>query len=97
MDTVGFHKSREVVTLYNKKYKHTLLPPYSPFLNPIELRFSQWKSIFMGLSHKTDEEVWAAIESSAKTLNENKDRFLQCFQHTRKYHKAVLAFENIDD
>ena len=97
MDNVGFYNSREVVTLYNKKHKHTLLPPYSPFLNPIELRFSQWKSICMGLSHKTDEEVWAAIESSAKTLNENKDRFLQCFQHTRKYHKAVLAFEDIDD
>jgi transposase len=96
MDNVGFHKNREVVTLYNKKHKHTLLPPYSPFLNPIEFIFSQWKSIFKGLPHSTDEEVWTAIENSAETLNEDKQRFLNCFRHTRKFHKDVLEFKSID-
>jgi transposase len=97
MDNVGFHKNREVVTLYNRKHKHTLLPPYSPFLNPIELMFSQWKSIFKGLPHSTDEEVVSAIELSAEKLNENKQSFLNCYKHTLKYHKAVLAFETIVD
>ena len=97
MDNVGFHKSREVATLYNKKHRHTLLPPYSPFLNPIELIFSEWKSIFKGLPHTTDEEVWTAIENSAETLNADKTPFLRCFKHTRKYHKAILEFKDITD
>jgi transposase len=97
MDNVGFHKNREVVELYNRKHKHTLLPPYSPFLNPIELIFSQWKSIFQHLPHTTDAEVWTAIENSAQKLNEDKSRFLNCYKHTRKSHKAVLDFEDIAD
>ena len=37
MDNVGYHKTENIKSLYNKKQHHTLLPPYSPFLNPIEL------------------------------------------------------------
>lgn len=36
MDNVSFHKCESIRILINRKHKHTLLSPYSPFLNPIE-------------------------------------------------------------
>jgi len=44
-DNVGFHRSvhvREMMEIRGFEWK--LLPPYSPFLNPIECMFSQWKN-----------------------------------------------------
>jgi transposase len=42
MDNVRFHRSEEVVTLI-EAHGHfaVFLPPYSPFLNPIEELFNQ--------------------------------------------------------
>ena len=43
-DNVSFHKTNIIRKLFNN-YGHTIiyLPPYSPFLNPIENLFSKWK------------------------------------------------------
>jgi transposase len=45
VDNVSFHKNEELKRLI-LVHGHSLhfLPPYSPFLNPIENLFSQWKS-----------------------------------------------------
>jgi len=45
MDNVPFHRNRQVVELMELRgWNYKFLPPYSPFLNPIECLFSQWKN-----------------------------------------------------
>ena len=46
MDNVAFHKNKEVKAIAEAK-RHIIifLPPYSPFLNPIENMFSKWKQV----------------------------------------------------
>jgi transposase len=41
------------------------LPPYSPFLNPIENLFSKWKSLVRSFGVSTEEELMQRIESAA--------------------------------
>jgi transposase len=97
MDNVNFHKSPAVKNLYNAKHQHMLLPPYSPFLNPIELVFAQWKRIYKGMKHRTNEEVVTAIHCSALQLRLKFALFLACYNHTLRYYDRVLNFETIDD
>ncbi|KAF7684942.1 hypothetical protein CDIK_4309 [Cucumispora dikerogammari] len=56
MDNVPFHKSSIVIEAFSvKNIKHIFLPPYSPFLNPIENVFSKVKT-FVRASSPTSEE-----------------------------------------
>ena len=44
IDNVPFHKSTSIrQVIENRGNRLLLLPPYSPFLNPIENMFSKWK------------------------------------------------------
>ena len=44
MDNVTFHKNKEMKAMVEAKgHIIIFLPPYSPFLNPIENMFSKWK------------------------------------------------------
>jgi hypothetical protein len=97
MDNVNFHKCETIKKLYNKKHHHVLLPPYSPFLNPIEYMFSRWKSLYKNLKHRNDGEVVESIQQSAEKLNEKKVSFMNCYKHTTTYYERVLNFETIDD
>ena len=97
MDNVNFHKSPDVKNLYNARHQHTLLPPYSPFLNPIEFIFSQWKLLFKKLNHRNDVEVVDAIHESARQLSLKLPLFLACYSHTCTYHDRVLHMEDIND
>ena len=46
MDNVAFHKTNLVKTFaQNNNIRLEYIPPYSPFLNPIENMFSKWKEI----------------------------------------------------
>jgi len=96
MDNVGFHKCPAIINLYNRKHHHTLLPPYSPFLNPIEYVFSQWKTKFKRLQHRNDEEVAEAIDKSSEELQEDLSYFFKVYNHVKKYYPRVLNFESID-
>jgi transposase len=97
MDNVNFHKSPSIINLYNRRHHHHLLPPYSPFLNPIEFVFAKWKSIFKRLKHRNDDEVAAAIKESAEQVAADKRLYLRVFNHTRKYYDRVLNLETIED
>ena len=45
MDNVPFHHSQSVCTFVERAgHQIKFLPPYSPFLNPIENAFNQWKT-----------------------------------------------------
>ena len=44
MDNVPFHKARQIREIIeSRSHLLLLLPPYSPFLNPIENMFAKWK------------------------------------------------------
>jgi len=46
MDNVAFHKHTDVIEMMEiRGFTHKFLPAYSPFLNPIECLFSQWKKL----------------------------------------------------
>ena len=45
MDNLPFHKHARVIEIMQiRGWEWRFLPPYSPFLNPIECLFSQWKN-----------------------------------------------------
>jgi transposase len=96
LDNVGFHKNTSVQTLINRHHQYQNLPPYSPFLNPLEYVFSSWKSKFNRLKHRNDEEVVEAITKSAEELSTELATFLRCYEHTKKYYPRVLNFEDIE-
>ena len=49
MDNVAFHKTGDVQNfLIGEGHELVFLPPYSPFLNPIEHTFSTWKAHIRG-------------------------------------------------
>ena len=71
IDNVSFHRSaifqEEMVVLgFELKY----LPPYSPFFNPIENLFSQWKNITKRLKPTTEDELMHAMHSINDVLTE---------------------------
>ena len=58
MDNATIHKGSDVRRAIEER-AHILeyLPPYSPFLNPIENCFSKWKSFVKSLSCNNEEEL----------------------------------------
>ena len=60
MDNARIHKTRAVLNLLKKV---TFLPPYSPFLNPIENIFSLWKRHVRGRKPNTEAELFQCISS----------------------------------
>jgi transposase len=69
MDNVAFHKSlevREVIEL--SEFNFMFLPPYSPFLNPIENMFSKWKNMVKRSNPCNEEDLMNSITSSVLTI-----------------------------
>jgi transposase len=78
LDTL--RKGRGVEVLY--------LPPYSPFLNPIEYAFSKIKQIVGRAEFRNKDELKAAID---KALNEITEEDIQGWtKHTQKYYGQCL-------
>ena len=69
MDNVAFHKCVEVKqALEDGGDKVRYLPPYSPFLNPIENLFSKWKEMTKRANANCDVELLEAIEEGASLV-----------------------------
>ncbi|KAF7685165.1 Transposable element Tcb1 transposase [Cucumispora dikerogammari] len=65
LDNVPFHHSVEIATLIeNSGHRLLFLPPYSPFLNPIENLFSKSKQYVRQERVNNQKELFAAIERS---------------------------------
>jgi transposase len=61
MDNVPFHKSVVIREEFESNgHRIVFLPPYSPYLNPIENLFSKWKG-FVKSSNPTSEEHLATL------------------------------------
>ncbi|KAG0434162.1 hypothetical protein DMUE_5275 [Dictyocoela muelleri] len=59
MDNVSFYKSEIIKKLINDSgHRYLYLPAYSPFLNPIENLFSQWKDIVKRSNINNEEDLF---------------------------------------
>lgn len=72
MDNVRFHKSDDVQNCINDGIHRVLyLPPYSPFLNPIENMFSKWKEIIKRGNPRNENELFNLIQNGAQLVSSN--------------------------
>ncbi|KII62780.1 hypothetical protein RF11_08956 [Thelohanellus kitauei] len=63
---IRFHKTNRVKTMLQENCRVVIyLPPYSPFLNPIENLFSKRKKIVQRASPRSETDLFNLIESSS--------------------------------
>jgi len=96
MDNVKFHKTLAVKNLiYEKGFQLEYLPPYSPFLNPIENMFSKWKEFTKRQRPNNEAELMIAIENGKQTINAS-----DCagfYKNMLKYIRKCVNNEIIED
>ncbi|XP_015782284.1 uncharacterized protein LOC107360179 [Tetranychus urticae] len=69
MDNVPFHKTQIVKDLFaNSGHIQIFLPPYSPFLNPIENLFSQWKNYIKRSESQSEDELYSNVNSCSEVI-----------------------------
>jgi transposase len=82
MDNVRFHHSAAVQDLVAaSSHRISYLPPYSPFLNPIENCFSKWKNSVRRSKFKTRETLIERIGEAAALITE--ENCLGWYQNAR--------------
>ncbi|KII72977.1 hypothetical protein RF11_13417 [Thelohanellus kitauei] len=96
MDNVSFHFCEEISQQISEA-GHTLLflPPYSPFMNPIENMFSKWKGEIRIMRSENSVELYQNI-TAASSLITNSD----CsgyYSHMFRYINRCLRREIIED
>ena len=70
MDNVKFHKTTAVKDVITEKgFNLQYLPPYSPFLNPLENMFSKWKEFTKRQRPNNEAELMIAIENGKNTVS----------------------------
>jgi len=63
-DNARFHKTEEISSLFaHNGHVLRFLPPYSPFLNPIENVFSKWKNIVKRANSQNEQQLMDAIQN----------------------------------
>lgn len=95
MDNVPFHKCEEIQNSI-VAFGHSVLylPPYSPFLNPIEEAFSKIKDRVRRSQPKNSEELMTAIQTSYSSVSPN-----DCtgyYNHMKSYIDDCLNNQEID-
>ncbi|XP_015793261.1 uncharacterized protein LOC107369801 [Tetranychus urticae] len=72
MDNDPFHHSEEILSLVNENHHSIMfLPPYSPFLNPIEKLFSQLKHHVEKFKPNDADDVFTGVELVAQVISES--------------------------
>jgi hypothetical protein len=94
MDNVAFHHA-ETIRAQVVQHGHNLLfvPPYSPFLNPIENLFSKWKHLVCVAAPTSPERLIELINSSASEITPT-----DCHgfvDHMRVYFQRCFCMESI--
>lgn len=94
MDNVPFHKSQVIQNSF-LAYGHDVmyLPPYSPFLNPIEEMFSKLKSIVRRVEPRNLQDLLEGIRNAHTRITAN-----DChgyFEHMKTFIQPSLDKENI--
>jgi hypothetical protein len=96
MDNVPFHHCPSIQSIIQAA-GHTLLflPPYSPFLNPIENLFAQWKNIVRTAKPNTMAELNTAITAGFNMIDSSS--CANYFRHMESYISRCLRGEAITD
>ncbi|KAI4471377.1 homeobox-like domain superfamily [Holotrichia oblita] len=69
MDNVRFHKNAEVLNLIQAHGHHAVfIPAYSPFLNPNEELFSQWKNYIKRSQSRNADELYQFIHRVSENI-----------------------------
>ena len=96
MDNVNFHRMQAVVeemAVLGLEYHY--LPPYSPFFNPIENVFSQWKQHVRQQKPQDEDELQAAMNNVRNVVTvEHCNNYVA---HTNRNCQRCLAGENFFD
>ena len=72
MDNASIHKVGVVESeVVSRGHQVQFLPPYSPFLNPIEESFSKWKGYVRSLSVENERELLRFIEEGFQIITES--------------------------
>ena len=96
MDNVRFHKTVEIRNiLAERNVSFDFLPPYSPFLNPIENMFSKWKNFVARISPKNESELVDGIKNGSSLIsNEDCDGY---YRNMMRYIRRSINNEVIED
>ncbi len=95
MDNVPFHKTELVKNLIQSHGHHAIfLPPYSPFLNPIENLFNQWKNFIKRGEPKTEDQLYELVNSSSELITSTHCN--NYFENMESYLYKCLNKEEID-
>lgn len=95
MDNVRFHKTHQVISIV-EGYGHNaiFLPPYSPFLNPIEELFNQWKGLIRRTEPENEDELYNAVNNTSdKITPQNCQNYIR---HMESYLNNCLNKEIIE-
>lgn len=65
MDNARIHKTPDVIqTIEKAGHQAVFLPPWCPFLNPIENLFNQWKGKIRGFQSESETELYENIKKA---------------------------------
>lgn len=94
-DNVSFHRAALVCNWFtaHPRFLVVYLPPYSPFLNPIEEFFSAWRWKVYDRNPQTRIPLLQAMEDACEDIAA--DAFHGWNRHARRYFPRCLARENI--
>jgi transposase len=96
MDNVGFHKTDLVVNLIESHgHKATFLPPYSPFLNPIENLFNQWKNYIKRSEPQNEDQLYESVHNASKKITQENCAIY--YKNMESYLSRCLNKEIIDN
>ena len=93
---VPFHKCKNIKEFVEANgHMIMLLPPYSPFLNPIENLFSKWKGIIKSARCMSEDDLLRAIQKGVTEISaEDCSGF---YRNMFKYMSRCLKNEIITD
>ena len=93
MDNATTHKSK-IIKPFLSNFHKIYLPPYSPFLNPIELVFSWWKNNFRKLSLTNNESIYTGIIEAIHNITPT--IIYSYYVHTFSFYLSCLNSEKIN-
>uniref|UniRef100_A0A158P4D1 Tc1-like transposase DDE domain-containing protein n=1 Tax=Tetranychus urticae TaxID=32264 RepID=A0A158P4D1_TETUR len=96
MDNVPFHHATPVNELFaTESHQLLFLPPYSPFLNPIENLFNQLKHWVKKFRPSSADDVFRGVELASDIITANDCQ--KYFDHMMKYIPKCVQEENIEN
>lgn len=94
-DNVSFHRSDNIRQwfVHHRRMLIEFLPPYSPFLNPIEEFFSAWRWKVYDHQPHTRMTLLAAMDAACEDISADACR--GWIRHSRRFFPRCIARQNI--